>query len=116
MLAACDDWEGADLMGHHPFVLRSRVWDSLWQLQGQKKQLHSAIAEMEQAVERYPTNVESLSRLAMLQDDAGLNREAQVMAASALQQEETNRNWGHAELYLDEKVLVQLNQIVKSQQ
>ena len=116
VLAACDDWEGADLMGHHPFVLRSRVWESLWQLQGQKKQLHSAIAEMEQAVERYPTNVESLSRLAMLQDDAGLNREAQVMAASALQQEETNRNWGHAELYLDEKVLVQLNQIVKSQQ
>ncbi|MEP3479317.1 MAG: O-antigen ligase family protein [Fuerstiella sp.] len=114
VLAACDDWEGADLTGHRPFVLRSRVWESLWHLQGQKDQLHSAIAEMKRAVERYPTNVESLSRLAMLQNDAGLNHEALAMAENALQQEKINRTWGHAELYLDSDVLEQLNQIVNS--
>lgn len=113
VIAACDDWSHADSTGYRQFVLRSEVLESLWKLQQEKDQMQSAISAMSEAVDRYPTNAESLSRLALLQKSAGLDGEARTTASTALQQDGINRNWGHAELYLDDASVEQLNQILK---
>lgn len=104
-IAACDEWNLTDTTGYRQFVVRSQVLESLWKLQRSRNLILSAISAMEQAVERYPTSAESLSRLAMLKNVAGLNRMAMATASSALKQDAINHNWGHVELYLDDSVV-----------
>lgn len=112
-LAACDDWELADSTGYLQLIVKSRVLERLWKLQGQRAQLLAAIDTMSRAVKKYPTNAEFFGRLALLQNTANLKLEAAAMASAALKQDEINRTWGHAELYLDVSLIHQLNQLLK---
>lgn len=110
-LLACRGWRISDVTGYREFIVRSQVLEAWWGETKKKNRLIESVEAMELAVEYYPTSAEALSRLAIVQEKAGLTDAAEKSAASALVQDEINRAWGHAELYLTDTVVEQLHKI-----
>lgn len=112
-LAACEDWRESDSTGYREFEVKSRLLEAWWKVKGVSDDLAMAVRAMESAVQRYPTSAEGLSRLAILQEKSGMLEESRRTASSALRQDQVNREWGHAELFLSDEIVEQIQKLLK---
>lgn len=67
-----------------------------------------AVSYFRAATKRYPTNADLLAQLAQAAAAAGQDDEARAAARSALQQDELNHQYGHADKYLPDAVRAEL--------
>lgn len=113
VLKACDEWAKVDSTGFRHFAVESQLHESVWSATNSVQELEFAIAAMKETVQRYPTNSEYLSRLAILQAERGWQEQASDSATAALRQDQLNRDWGHAELFLDDPTSLQLREMLE---
>jgi tetratricopeptide (TPR) repeat protein len=110
---ACDDLIGADSKGLLGYLYRSKLNAAMSEADSAPELLQQAVQDMKHVVDEYPTNSSNQADYASLQLAAGDRDQAIVAARAALSLNEWNREWGHADRYLDEVVVAKLLAIIE---
>jgi len=110
---ACDDLIGADSKGLLGYLYRSKLNAAMSEADSAPELLQQAVQDMKHVVDEYPTNSSNQADYASLQLAAGDRDQAIVAARAALSLNELNREWGHADRYLDEVVVAKLLAIIE---
>lgn len=109
---ACDDLIEADRRGVLGYVYRGQITAIMSRATADFAMLNDAVDDLRHVVDTYPTNASHQTSLALLYDEVGNKNLAVGFATSALQQDELNRSWGHADRYLDGDLVAKLKDIV----
>ena len=73
--------------------------------------LDAAIADLRQVTKMYPTNAHHWARLAVLHNKANQPAEAGSAADKAIQIDQSNRTWNHADRYLADETIEKLTRL-----
>ncbi|WP_397569263.1 O-antigen ligase family protein [Schlesneria sp. T3-172] len=87
-------------------------WMERWRASQNSKDAAQAVAALERAWDRYPTNAILMSELAIACQRAGKLAQAREVAEKALRQEAINREWGHVDRYLEESRKRELESLI----
>lgn len=100
---------------HHDQRL-GQWWIARWQVTQNEQDALAAVAALEQAWRRYPTNGQLMSELAFAYQAAGKSELGRQLAQRALAQDRINHDRGHEDRYLSEAILKNLSKLADPQE
>ena len=102
---AATDLIAADHRNWRGYVARSQLRKIVAETGVMPDQAASAVDDLRQATQYYPTNAELWFMLAEVSGAAGLEQQAENAANRALAIEKSNQNWGHVDRFLSDDQL-----------
>jgi hypothetical protein len=98
---------------HNPgsYYVLGRWFRERYRRTGEKENLKHATRALRQAVARYPNNAAFRADLALALDAAEKSSDAATEAAAALRQDNTNREHGHRDKFLDSQTIEALQEL-----
>lgn len=110
-MKACAELIDADRRGVRGYLIRGQIQQAKGSVCSGTSELQNAVSDLTHVLDIYPTNAKVWAELALLCQMNGNTVGSQAAAKRALEQEKINRDWGHADRYLNADVVKRLRRV-----